>query len=182
MPYINIWLLPINQGLQILVVSNVWYLALIINEPSSILSYWKVLSITLLCTSKKNKGSNPFWYFDQEDVKSQLSRHHYYENILLMNHLNVGQIHSSSWEEFLMTLAILWDLKRQKCDNLWKLRGAGGPSVGLPWDENYLLIMNRLLRVWKPPTSMITNRYRNFVNYFLKIIIVFLHPEVYLDT
>ena len=76
-----------------------------------------------------------------------------------------------------MTLAILWDLKRQKllsCDNLWKLRGAGGPSVGLPWDENYLLIMNRLLRVWKPPTLMITNRYRNFVNYLLKIIIVFL--------
>lgn len=76
-----------------------------------------------------------------------------------------------------MTLAILWDLKRQKllsCDNLWKLRGAGGPSVGLPWDENYLLIMNRLLRVWKPPTLMITNRYWNFVNYLLKIIIVFL--------
>ena len=100
---------------------------------------------------------------------------------LLMSHLIVIQIHSSSREEFLMTLAILWDLKRQKllsCDNLWKLRGAGGPSVGLPWDENYLLIMNRLLRVWKPPTLMITNRYRNFVNYLLKIIIVFLNSKV----
>ena len=40
---------------------------------------------------------------------------------LLMSHLIVRQIHSSSREEFLMTLAILWDLKRQKllsCDNL----------------------------------------------------------------
>ena len=103
---------------------------------------------------------------------------------LLMSHLIVRQIHYTFFfyrEEFLMTLAILWDLKRQKllsCDNLWKLRGAGGPSVGLPWDENYLLIMNRLLRVWKPPTLMITNRYRNFVNYLLKIIIAFLNSEV----
>ena len=82
----------------------------------------------------------------------------------------------------LMTLVILWDLKRQKllnCDNLWKLRGAGGSSVGFPWDENYLLITNRLPRVWKPPTLTITNRYRNFVNYFLKIIIISLHHEVY---